>query len=467
MLTVIHTDDMHAAWNGLPRLAQAATHVRETAAPALFLDAADTGLSPGWKRGDLVLPFLHELRWDAAALSDSEASLSEDPGNLRMMRQIADHALICNVAPLPIGTEPYTFYQFGDLRVAILGLTQARVDERGQRIEDPDIIGVVERAVRALRPEADILIAIGHLGLPVDCRIAERVEGLDLIVGGDSHHRLVRPLRVGTALIGHAADLAMVAGEMTADLSDGKVVSDSRIIDLGRPDFADTFGDEGVWRQRLLGLVGAAEPELTEKLATCGDLWGDSWRENPVANYVTDRLREAFGSELMLIDSHYALPQWQEEVTQWDLEASVDGVYPYFYHLAMTGAQIRQLLEESCFYPTDRERLSADRFAQVESCAQLPGNPYQLSGGRVKIDLNRPPGERVVEIEVGERPVDDDRPYQVSIAEIASIRSSWVRQIYHHERRRFDAITYLREDLQRRGHLEAVMDGRFEVVESA
>ncbi len=466
MLTVIHTDDMHATWNGLPRLATVVEHFRRTAKPTLFLDGGDMSTSPGWKRSDAVMPFLRELRWDAVALSDSEASLSGScPDQLRMLQQVGDHALVCNIAPLLIGTEPYVFYQMEDLRVAIFGLTQTRTDEQNKRIEDPDIFEVTERVVRMLRPEADILIMIGHLGLGIDCQIAERVEGIDLIVGGHSHHRLIRPFRVGTALIGHSADLTMVAGKMTADTDGGKVTTDSQMIWLGQDDFVETFGDETAWRNRLLDIVGASEPELTERLATCDDLWGDNWRENAMANYVADRLREAFGTELVVIESHFASPQWRDEITRWDLQSSINGIYPYFYHVEMTGAQIRKLFDDRTYYRGDREHLSEERFAQFESCLQLPGAPYHLSGGRVTIDLNCPPGERLVDLEVGGKAVDDERTYLVTVSEIASAGSSWVRQIYRRERKFFDVIKWLETDLRRRGHLEALIDGRLRVIE--
>jgi 2',3'-cyclic-nucleotide 2'-phosphodiesterase (5'-nucleotidase family) len=466
-LTVIHTDDIHASWNGLPRLAVVVEHARRTAQPVLFLDGGDLGVSPGWKRSGVVMPLLRELRWDAVALSDSEASLfGTCPENLKMLRRVSDHALVCNIAPLLIGTDPFIIFPMRDLRVAVFGVTQPRSDEQGKRIDDPDIFAVTGRVVRMLRPEADILIMIGHLGLSLDCRIAEQIEGIDLIVGGDSHHRLIRPLRVGTALIGHAGDLAMVAGRMTASVRDGRVATDSQIIHLGRSDFVETFGDETAWRERLLNIVGASEPTLIERLATCDDLWGDNWRENGVANYVADRLREAFGTELVVIESHFASPQWREEITRWDLHASIDMVYPYFYHVEMTGAQIRRLFEERAAYYEDRERLSEERFAQIESCTQLPGNPYHLSGGSVVIDLNRSPGERVVRTEVGGVEVDDERTYRVTVSEIASASSFWVRQIYHHERKRFDVMPLLEADLRRRGHLESIRDGRLRVIEA-
>jgi len=382
-----------------------------------------------------------------------------------MLREVSDRALACNIAPLLIGTEPFAFYHMADLRVAIFGVTQARSDEYGKRIDDPDIFAVTERVVRMLRPEVDILIMIGHVGLPMDCQIAERVEGIDLIVGRDSHHRLIRPLRVGTALIGHAGDLGMVAGKMTADVRNGQITTDSQIISLGRGDFLEMFGDETTWRGRLLDIVGRVEPALTERLATCDDLWGDNWRENAVANYVADQLREAFGTELVVLESHFALPQWREEITRWDLQMSVNRVYPYFYHVDMTGSQIRRLFEGRTSYYHDRECLSAERFAQIESCTQLPGNPYHLSGGRVTIDLNQPPGERVVRLEVGGEAVDDERTYRVTVSEIASAWSSWVRQIYHHERKRFDVIAWLEADLRRRGHLKPMVDGRLRVIE--
>jgi len=59
----------------------------------------------------------------------------------------------------------------------------------------------------------------------------------------------------------------------------------------------------------------------------------------------------------------------------------------------MTGAQIREVLEQSF---------------------TLTRGMMQASGLRASYDMRRPPGQRLVELTIGGRPVDDTRSYRVA-----------------------------------------------------
>jgi 2',3'-cyclic-nucleotide 2'-phosphodiesterase (5'-nucleotidase family) len=46
-----------------------------------------------------------------------------------------------------------------------------------------------------------VLVVLSHLGLPFDRTIAEQLEGIDLILGGHTHHLLEEPIVIGTTTI--------------------------------------------------------------------------------------------------------------------------------------------------------------------------------------------------------------------------------------------------------------------------
>jgi 2',3'-cyclic-nucleotide 2'-phosphodiesterase (5'-nucleotidase family) len=71
----------------------------------------------------------------------------------------------------------------------------------GWRFLDP--FAVAEQIAAATPPETT-LIAMSHLGLRFDRRLAERVPRLDLILGGHSHDTLATPEYVGAVPIVHA-----------------------------------------------------------------------------------------------------------------------------------------------------------------------------------------------------------------------------------------------------------------------
>jgi 2',3'-cyclic-nucleotide 2'-phosphodiesterase (5'-nucleotidase family) len=85
----------------------------------------------------------------------------------------------------------YTIKEISGVRVAILGLGVVRMGHYSARdLEWLQPIEVAKRYVPVLRPQADLLIVLSHLGLATDRALAAAVPEIDLIVGGHSHTRL-------------------------------------------------------------------------------------------------------------------------------------------------------------------------------------------------------------------------------------------------------------------------------------
>jgi len=75
-----------------------------------------------------------------------------------------------------------------------------------------DPIDAAQRCVEWLRPRCRIVIGLSHIGLREDVRLMERVEGIDVLLGGHSHDLLEEPLRVGGGWIAHVGSHAFQAG---------------------------------------------------------------------------------------------------------------------------------------------------------------------------------------------------------------------------------------------------------------
>lgn len=91
---------------------------------------------------------------------------------------------------------PYVIVERFGLKIALFGLiVRDTQNYRGAR-EGVDILDPFETArqvVPQLRAQADLVILISHLGYEDDQRLAREVSGIDVIVGGHSHTRLVEP----------------------------------------------------------------------------------------------------------------------------------------------------------------------------------------------------------------------------------------------------------------------------------
>ncbi len=90
---------------------------------------------------------------------------------------------------------PYKIYNFQGARVAVFGLTvpspEYQAAQEGLDFSDP--YETARNLVPKLKAQADIVVALTHLGSAEDERLAREAPGIDVIIGGHSHARLTTP----------------------------------------------------------------------------------------------------------------------------------------------------------------------------------------------------------------------------------------------------------------------------------
>lgn len=133
--------------------------------------------------------------------------------------------------------EPYRLFDFGDLTVAVLGLTTeetakaAPFNLEGGRFED--VIETARAFVPELDAQADVVIALGHLGWDLpradgtgSRELAEAgIEGLDIIIDGHSHTLFDKALQIGSALVAQAGSEGRWLGRFDLTVEEGKIVA--------------------------------------------------------------------------------------------------------------------------------------------------------------------------------------------------------------------------------------------------
>ncbi len=55
----------------------------------------------------------------------------------------------------------------------------------------------VEKYLPEVRAKSDIVVVLSHIGYPADRMLAEKVKGIDIIIGAHSHTKVVDPPRIG------------------------------------------------------------------------------------------------------------------------------------------------------------------------------------------------------------------------------------------------------------------------------
>jgi 2',3'-cyclic-nucleotide 2'-phosphodiesterase (5'-nucleotidase family) len=236
-LHVLHTNDFH---DGLDDVGEARLRAAVNAcagAPYLLLDAGDAiragnvGVNPF---GEPILDRMSALGYHAMTMGNREFHVWQAALETKIRR--ARFPVLCaNVRSrgdraLPV--QPNVTISLGGLIVAVFGLTVPMVTERMKVaalssfvFDDP--VATAKRQVAELRYGADVLIALTHIGLTQDQRLAREVTGIDLIVGGHSHNALEAPCVVNGTPIVQAGSHAHYYGAAEVHVTrDGVQVTD-------------------------------------------------------------------------------------------------------------------------------------------------------------------------------------------------------------------------------------------------
>ncbi len=244
-LTLLHTNDFH---NHLS--AAQATFIGSEKARhenTLLLDAGDAvsagniGVRPA---GEPILTLMSQTGYDAMTLGNREFHVAD--ALLRLKISKAKFPILCaNIrwrddkgeklptVPSLLRTLP------SGLRVGVFGLTVPMVTPRMTArlvsafvFDDP--VAAAQEQIARLRPEVDALIALTHIGLRQDEKLAVACPELDLIIGGHSHDKLFEPLVLNGVPIVQAGWFGHYLGETTLTwaASGGKPTVTGRLRDM-------------------------------------------------------------------------------------------------------------------------------------------------------------------------------------------------------------------------------------------
>ncbi|MDR0387911.1 MAG: bifunctional metallophosphatase/5'-nucleotidase [Treponema sp.] len=262
-LTIVFMNDTHThlypwkdensgrEYGGAARWATLLNQIRREAGEVLFLHSGDMlvgsdnnyliGKVPNWERlplygyrGLLEIPLFEMLGLDAACFGNHEF----DYGlywNYHLFSQASFDLLAANVSlrPVPAGNfyepshyKPYQIYQKGNFRIGVIGiLTHEFIKTPQIKVGDP--AEAVAPLVAQLKKECDVVVVLSHLGVEPDMKLASRVPGIDVIVGGHSHTYLPEPRIVGETIITQTRCYGEFVGRLDLEYKDG-VLEDYR-----------------------------------------------------------------------------------------------------------------------------------------------------------------------------------------------------------------------------------------------
>lgn len=264
LITILHTNDTHAridpfpdnairhaGLGGIARRATLVNKIRSVQPNTLLLDAGDVFQGTTWFNvygGSVDLELMSEMKYDAGVIGNHEFDNGPD-GFAEAAKKASFPFLSANYAVRKTPFDPYVqkfmVKERAGFRIGIFGLgirLDGIVDKKligNVQYRDPEIWadGMVSSLKKTHR--CDYIICLSHLGYHYDDsriddkKLASRVNGIDLIIGGHTHTFLDHPVVLqtpegGQTAITQAGHSGIRLGRIDLSVSDEKLfISDS------------------------------------------------------------------------------------------------------------------------------------------------------------------------------------------------------------------------------------------------
>ncbi len=255
--------------------------------------------------------------------------------------------------------SPSVVREIGGARIAIIGQAfPYQPIAHPQRLVADWTFGIreaeLQKLVDAARHEqrADAVLLLSHNGMDVDLKLASRVSGIDVILGGHTHDAVPTPSIVanagGKTLVTNAGSSGKFLAVLDLDVAGGRV-RDARYTLA--PVFANVLPPDAAVAARLQALEAPHAAEFSAKLADAGELLYRRGNFNGTMDQlICDALRHELGAEIALSPGFRWGPSLLPgaPITMGDLLSQTAITYPDVYVQDMTGAQLKSIMEDVC-----------------------------------------------------------------------------------------------------------------------
>ncbi|WP_274652318.1 bifunctional metallophosphatase/5'-nucleotidase [Paenibacillus humicola] len=356
-LILLHSNDIHSR---LEQAAKIAAYIAETrraygAERVLALDIGDhmdrMRVETEGSDGLANIALLNAAGYEAVTLGNNEGLTMVPEQLAEAYGASADFQVVCaNMQELGSGKRPdwlkaHAVIRKGRLNIGLIGATAAFADFYsllGWEASDP--IAAVREEAERLRDKVDVLVVLSHLGLPMDRRMAREVPGLDLILGGHTHHLLESPEIVNGTCICAAGKFGEYVGrvEIGIDPVSARPVFRCTCVPMAayaeQPEAAEInrgFREAGMRRlSRVVARLEAPLPASAE-------------RESPLGNLLAAGLRRWTDAEIGIVNAGQLLGGLAAgDVTEGDIHALCPSpINPC--RMLLSGTAIRRALEEA------------------------------------------------------------------------------------------------------------------------
>jgi S-sulfosulfanyl-L-cysteine sulfohydrolase len=311
--------------------------------------------------------------------------------------------------------KPATIKEVGGYRIGVIGQALPYVPIAHPKRFVPDwTFGIhepeLQKTVDALRQKdkVDAVLLLSHNGMDLDLKLASRVTGIDVVLGGHTHDAVPQPIPVtnagGKTLVTNAGSAGKFLGVLDLELAKG-AVKDVRYHLL--PVYAGLLKPDPAMQGLIEQLTGPHADKFAETVSVAGDLLYRRGNFNGTMDQlICDALRHTLDAEIALSPGF----RWGntllagEPITMGDLLSETAITYPEVYVQQMTGAQIKAVLEDI-----------GDNLFNPDPYYQQGGDMVRVGGMDYACAPAESVGKRMSDLTLdGGRTLEADKTYKVA-----------------------------------------------------
>jgi sulfur-oxidizing protein SoxB len=414
---------------GFAQLAALVKTIRALRGPdkTLLLDGGDSWQGSAtalWTRGQDMVDACNLLGVDAMTghweFTYGKERLFE---NLKRFKGafLAQNAAQAEEAAFESGAEidelfkPYLIKQVGNTRIAVIGQAYPYTPianpprfVKGWQfgIEEARLQALVKQMRKAER--ADAIILLSHNGMDVDLKLASRVAGIDLILGGHTHDAIPGPIPVanpeGKTWVTNAGSHGKFLAVVDLQAAGGRLRAlRYRLL----PVFAELLEPDPEMQSLIDSLRRPYLPALRQPLAEASELlYRRDTFYGTFDGLILDALRAEYQVDIALSPGFRwgtaVLPG--QMVTAEDVMNHTAITYPETYTATMSGAQLKNVLEDV-----------ADNLFNPDPYYRQGGDMVRVGGMRFDCNPAAERGRRIgtMRLQDGE-PVEAGKRYKVA-----------------------------------------------------
>lgn len=228
-IQIFHTNDLHSHFEQLPKIVSLINEKQNAFArqgeEVLVFDMGDhiDRFHPLTEAtfGKANVKLMNKVGYNSVTIGNNEGITISHQALTDLYNEASFPVVVANLFEKngcrPNWLKPYHIIQLANgLTIGVIGITipfRPFYEALNWKVADP--FKILPPLVKEVKKQADLVICLSHLGLNIDEEVAKQVKGIDVILGGHTHHVLENGMFVNQTIIHQAGKFGKYVGQLS------------------------------------------------------------------------------------------------------------------------------------------------------------------------------------------------------------------------------------------------------------